>query len=213
MWIIIVLIGFAVILAAGLWVKKRYPKFGKLILALTAVGALVIGTATAICWEKPYEDKPYDYAVLLGALLEDGKPTPELERRMELALEWMKTDGETILFVSGGEPKDQGITEAQVMYDWLKDHGADVSRVVMEDQAADTLQNLRFSKALAETMGLETDTVLLLSSEYHQTRAGFLTNQLGQEAVHLSCRTPFIKHLDASFREVFAFIKAFAETL
>ena len=213
MWIIIVLIGFAVVLAAGLWVKKRYPKFGKLILVLTALGALVIGTATAICWEKPYEDKPYDYAVLLGALLEDGKPTPELERRMELALEWMKTDGDTILFVSGGEPKDQGITEAQVMYDWLKDRGADVSRVVMEDKAADTLQNLRLSKVMAAEMGLETDTVLLLTSEYHQTRAGFLAHRLGQEAVHLSCQTPFVKHLDASLREVLAFIKAFIETM
>lgn len=214
MWITIVLLGFAAFLTAGLLMKKKYPKCGRLVLVLTALGVLILGSATAVCWTKSYDaEKSYDYAVLLGALLEDGKPTPELERRMELTLDWLKTDKETILFVSGGEPKGQGITEAQVMYDWLAERGADMSRIIMEDRAEDTLQNLRYSKAMAEEMGLETDTVLLLSSEYHQTRAGFLAGKLGQEAVHLSCRTPFVKHLDAALREVLAFIKAFYETL
>ena len=213
MWIAIVFLGFAAALTAGLLLRKQFRRFGNLILILSVIGVLIVGTATGICWTKPYEEKSYDYAILLGALLEEGKPTPELERRMELALDWMKTDADTILFVSGGEPKDQGITEAQVMYDWLVERGANGNRIVMEEKAADTLQNLRFSRSMADEMGLKTDTVLLLSSEYHQTRAGFLAAQLGQDAAHLSCRTPFLKHLNASFREVFAFIKAFAETL
>lgn len=214
MWLGIVFGTLAVFLAAGLLLKKKNRLIGNLLLVLTVTGALVIGTGTAVCWTKlDCTDENYDYAILLGAMLEDGKPTPQLESRMELALNWQKTDEDTILFVSGGEPQGQGITEAQVMYDWLSEHGADMSRIVMEDKAADTLQNLRFSKALAEEMGLETDTVLLLTSEYHQTRAAFLASKLGQNALHLSCKTPFMKHLDASFREVFAFIKAFYETL
>lgn len=214
MWITVVLIGFVVLVTAGLIMKKSAPKLGKLLLVLTAAGVLVVGMGTAVCWSQPQTaEGDYDYAILLGALLEEGKPTPELERRMTVAMQWLQTDEETVLFVSGGVPKGQGISEAQVMYNWLADKGADVSRVIMEDQAADTRQNILFSKRLAEEMGLETDTVLLITSEYHQTRAGFLAKQLGQQPRHLSCATPFVRHLDASFREVFAFVKAFAVSL
>lgn len=211
MWTALVLGALAVLLAVGMLLKNR---LGKSLLVLSTIAVLVIGVGTAVCWSVPdCAEADYDYAVLLGALLEDGKPTPELERRMNLALEWQKTDEKTVLFVSGGEPDGQGITEARVMYDWLEAHGADMDRIVMEDQAEDTRQNILYSKDLAQQMNLQTNRVLLLTSEYHQTRAGFLARRLGQQPVHLSCETPFGRHLDASFREVFAFIKAFLETL
>ena len=214
MWIAIVTIGLAALLAVCVLLRKTAPKLARVLLVLTLTAALVIGIGTAVCWSVPdTADADYDYAILLGALLEEGKPTPELERRLAAALEWQKTDDESVLFVSGGRPDGQDISEAQVMYDWLETNGADMSRIFMEDQAVDTYENILLSKEMAENMGLETDSVLLITSGFHQTRAGFLAKELGQQPAHFSCDTPFGLHLDASLREVFAFAKAFFETL
>ena len=54
--------------------------------------------------------------------------------------------------------------------------------------------------------------MLILTSDYHQTRAQYLAHAQGQEAVGLSCETPPAARLAASVREVYAFVKAWAET-
>ena len=182
--------------------------------ALTAL-ALAVVVGTVICWDAPdaAADADPDYAVLLGCALEDGAPTEEMIRRMELALDWMQEDDHTVLILSGGDPQELEVSEAQVMYDWLQAKGADMSRIRIEDRAKDTRENLLYSRELAEREGLETDTVLLLTSEYHQTRAQYLAKELGQTAMGRSCDTPFLPHLEAAVREVYAFVKAYFETL
>lgn len=187
----------------------------RMVFLLLALGFLLtVVSGAAVCWTAPdAEDLEPDYAVLLGCALEDGKPKEELIRRLELAKDWLDETKDTVLMVTGGDPAGQGITEAQVMYDWLEANGADMSRIVVEDRAADTRQNLMFCKDLAEGLGLGTDNVLILSSEYHQTRAQYLAGQIGQAAAGLSCDTPFLEHIEAAVREVYSFVKAFLETL
>lgn len=185
-----------------------------LFLLLALAFLLTVVSGAAVCWTAPdTESTQPDYAVLLGCALENGQPKEELIRRLELARDWLERTEGTTLMVSGGDPAGQGVTEASVMRDWLEEHGADMSRVVMEDRAADTRQNLQFCKELAENLGLNTDNVLILSSEYHQTRAQYLAESIGQAASGLSCETPFFDHLEAAVREVYSFTKAFLETL
>ena len=183
-------------------------RIGALVLAITVI------SGAAACWSTPDtpNDTP-DYAVLLGCTLKDGKPTEELERRMNLALDWLGSTKDTVLMVSGGAVERDGVSEADVMRQWLADRGADVSRIITEPYSADTRQNLLNCKEIAEDLGLGTDNVLILSSDYHLTRARYLAEKLGQTASTLSCETPFLKRVSASVREVYAFVKAFAETL
>ena len=54
--------------------------------------------------------------------------------------------------------------------------------------------------------------MLILTSDYHQTRAQYLARAQGQEAVGLACETPPLQRLTARVREVYAFVKAWAET-
>lgn len=200
----------------ALFVVSRIVRAGlRLVFRLAMIAFVVLVVAgTATCWNSPDSEQveDADYAVLLGCALENGQPKEEMIRRMQLGLDWLADTKDTVLMLTGGDPGDQGVTEAQVMYDWLQANGADMSRVVMEDQAADTRQNLLFCRELAEQLGLASDRVLILSSEYHQTRAQYLARQLGQQALGLSCKTPFLDHVTASVREVYSFAKAFLET-
>lgn len=212
MWLVVT-IG---ILAAGvlLWqlVKKRFPKFGKLVLAVTVVFLCAVSLVTGICWTAPDTDtKQADYALLLGSALEDGEAPPELYRRMELALHWLQQTEKTPLVVSGGDVKGYGITEAEVMYDWLAANGADMTRVYMEPESTDTKENVRFSSVLMKCQERETDTVLIITADYHQTRARFLAERNGQTALGLGCHTPFAKHLSAAVREFYSFTNEILE--
>ena len=201
------------VLAGGLLLGFLLKKTVRRILHAALLLVLVlVAIGTAIVYSPP-ENAPLepDYAVVLGAALEDGQATEELQNRLELGLQYLaETDG--VLILSGGDPDGDGITEAQVMADWMESHGADLSRVYQEDQARDTRENLQFSRSLAQSLGLETQTVLILTSDYHQTRAQYLAHAQGQEAVGLSCETPTAARLAASVREVYAFVKAWAET-
>jgi len=113
--------------------------------------------------------------------------------------------------VSGGDPGGQGVTEASVMAAWLQAQGADMSRVYCEENAKDTRENLLFSQSLLAEAGVDGNTVLILTNDYHQTRAGFWARQVGLTPIAQSCKTPFAHHVEASVREVYAFVKAFIE--
>lgn len=209
-------IGITVAVVLGLWIISRLVRRGiRLLLTLIAVAFVVsIVSGTSVCWNAPKtKTSDPDYAVLLGCALENGQATDELVRRMEMGLDWLNNTNDTVLMLTGGDPAGQGITEAQVMYDWLTENGADMNRVVMEDRSADTRQNLLFCKELAQTLGLGTEKVLILSSEYHQTRAQYLAEKLGQVPSGLSCATPFFDRVSATVREVYSFAKAFLETM
>ena len=207
MWLLLTLLGLALLTGLAIWRKK--PGW----LLVPAVLALLVTAGTAVFFMPPPEtDIQPDYAVLLGAGLEDGQPTQELVHRMELALDWMEQTPDTVLIAAGGDPNGQGVTEASVMTRWLADHGANMPRVLAEDQSRTTLENLLCSRELAEEHGLGTENVLILTSDYHQTRAQFLASRIGQNAAGRSCRTPFWPRLTSSVRELYAFLKAVWQT-
>lgn len=201
------------VLAAGLLLgcllKKTLRRLFHTALLLAFV---LVAIGTAIVW-SPTENQPLepDYAVVLGAGLEDGQTTEELQNRLALGLTYLR-ENDGILILSGGDPDGDGITEAQVMAAWMEEHGADMGRVYEEERSENTRENLKFSRELAQSLGIKTDTVLILTSDYHQTRAQYLAHAQDQAAVGQACETPLFQKLAASVREVYAFVKAWAET-
>ena len=95
------------------------------------------------------------------------------------------------------------------MTDYLRQHGADMNRVVQEDQASNTRENLLFSSAIAESMGLDASRPTIITSEYHLCRAKYIAGTLGLDPSGLaSPTTPVLLRLNYQLREVFAFVKA-----
>lgn len=212
-WLLLTVWVLIVGTAAGFLLKKRFPWLGHILLALMILYGGIITAGTVICWDEPEKSdvlRP-NYAVLLGCALEDGEASKELLRRCWRAKGLMDLQENLVLIVSGGDPAGQGRTEAEVMAAWLRNHGVDSDRLLIEDQASDTRENLLFAKALAEEHGLGTDGILIVTSEYHQTRARFLAGQLGQSTQAISARTPMPDRLFAAVRESYAFIKAVLE--
>lgn len=61
------------------------------------------------------------------------------------------------------------------MADWLIARGVEAERVLLEDQATNTEENIRFSKEILSDKGIcLTDNVAVVTSDFHLCRAAWL---------------------------------------
>ena len=150
-----------------------------------------------------------EFVVVLGAQVQGDQPSLTLKKRLDLALSYLQAHPQARAVVSGGQGPDEAYTEASIMADYLQDRGIDKSRILREEKASDTRENLAFSRELVETLGVDTSRVLIITSDFHLCRAKYLARKQGMEAFGLASQTwPEILRLNYLLREVFAFIKA-----
>jgi uncharacterized SAM-binding protein YcdF (DUF218 family) len=125
-----------------------------------------------------------DFIVVLGAgLKRDGTPTPLLARRLDRALRVRTalSRGDAVapvIVVSGGKGADERISEARSMFGYLTPRGVSPESVLLEDRSRTTEENLRFSKAIMDSVRPDTRCVIV-TSNFHVFRAAMLARRLG----------------------------------
>lgn len=206
----------AVLLALRLLKKKNAPKhWSRLLTGLTAAGmAVIFGAMGYIAVQgrdsvMTKEQTP-EFVVVLGAQVHGGGPSLTLKKRLDKTLAFMQEHPDRTVIVSGGQGPDEADTEASVMARYLIEHGADASRIIEEDKASNTRENLLFSAKLAEAAGLDTSRVLIVTSDFHMCRAKYIARTLSMDPYGQASDTwPWILKVNYTLREVFAFAKAF----
>ena len=129
------------------------------------------------------EDPKRDYLIVLGAAVYGDQPSLTLERRLEGALEYLNAYPDSVAIVSGGMGAGETVTEAQAMHDWLVEHGIPEERILLEDKATSTMENLENSFAIIRARGDEPDgNVAVVSSAYHLYRSKLMARSQGVEA-------------------------------
>lgn len=119
--------------------------------------------------ELPATYGPQTAIVVLGyGLLPDGTMRPELGNRLHAALIQAYMSPASPVIVTGGNPRN-GVTEAQVMADWLNIRGVARQRLHAETEAGSTVQNAEFSARMMQALGV-TEAVLITSAD-HMRRA------------------------------------------
>ncbi len=108
-----------------------------------------------------------DHAIVLGLALENGKPAPDLLARLATARGYLEKYPEARLILTGGNADETGHSEAAVMHDLLIRQGVPESRLMMEDQAANTRENFRGIAAMIS----KDAPIVMISSNYHMDRA------------------------------------------
>ena len=129
------------------------------------------------------EDPGRDYLIVLGAAVHGDEPSLTLVRRLEGAQEYLEQFPDSIAIVSGGKGAGENVTEAQAMHDWLIAHGIPEERILMEDKATSTMENLSFSFDIIRDRGDKPEgNVAIVSSAYHLYRAKLMSRNLGVDA-------------------------------
>lgn len=129
----------------------------------------------------------YQKVLVLGYELKDNQMSETLKMRLDKALEYSVNKDSTFI-LCGGITRENTVSEAAVMKDYLMAHGLDESRVILEDKSKDTLENI--ANAL-EYIGNDKE-VLVISSNYHVFRAKMIAGKVGLKAAGLGSKAPLL---------------------
>ncbi|MEV0332301.1 YdcF family protein [Nocardia sp. NPDC050717] len=141
--------------------------------------------------DLPRSYGPETAIVVLGyGLLPDGTMRAELGNRLHAALIQALMSPSSPVIVTGGNPRN-GVTEAQVMAEWLQLRGVPARRIHTETQAGSTVQNAEFAAKVMEALGVH--KAVLITSADHMRRA--LENFLAVGVPVVATMTPDVAPL------------------
>lgn len=126
--------------------------------------------------------------VVLGCRIKGDIPSLALEKRIDTAFAYLVSHPDSVAILSGGQGRDEKLSEALCMYQHLTDRGIDKSRLYIEDKSVNTDSNIRYSLNIIEEHGFSRD-IAVVTSEYHQLRAGIICERYGLTASPFSSKT------------------------
>lgn len=138
-------------------------------LALTVYIYATLGTQVTA--EEVTDDS---VIIVYGAgLKQDGTPDKALAKRLNKALELSEGNSCRVI-VSGRQGYDEPCTEAFAMKKYLTEKGLSEERIILEERAADTKENVRFSYEIIKEMGDDVDMIVSVSNKFHVPRIRLL---------------------------------------
>lgn len=195
-------------LAIGFVVGKTPTFVDYVIFALAAILWIFFIAAEIfiLCAMVVLPKKKLKYIIILGAQIRGKKMTGSLMRRLDKGLRYLEENPDTHCIVSGGKGKGEDISEAEAMFEYLKNCGVDEKRICMEDKSTTTCENLIFSKKFIDN--LEKDSVGIVSNNFHIYRAMKMARILGYKKVFaLPATTNPVVFPNYMVREFFALLK------
>ena len=121
-----------------------------------------------------------DAIVVMGVAQYDGKPSPQLQARLDHVLTlWNEGVAQLVVTTGGNQPGDR-FTEARASADYLIAGGIPESSISMEDIGSTTLQSLQGVAEIVKSRGLS--SVEIVTDPYHALRSRLIAQDLGLTA-------------------------------
>ncbi len=171
------------------------------VIVFVTIESMIIGHGI-----KGEDTMPTDYIVVLGARVRGETPSLTLAYRLDVAYDYLVTYPDTRAILSGGQGEGESITEAEAMKRYLVQKGIAPTRLIKEDKATDTVENLRYAFAMLETEDVR-PSVTVVTSRFHILRSKMIAKDLGWEVEGVGSKTlPFLIP-NYYIRECFAVIE------
>ena len=164
---------------------------------------------SVICGIKAARHQPTmdrDFIVILGCWFrKDGSLPPLLRGRVDRAVSFWRrqkeSTGKEALFIpSGGQGKDESMPEAEAMTRYLLAQGIPEKLIRPEPRAANTYENMAFSRDIIREIRPEGKTVFA-TTNYHVFRSGLWAAQAGLSAEGIGGKTKWWFWPNAFMRE------------
>ena len=183
------------------------------VLRIAAILVLLVGFGCFMAAETPVflgsrsdESTSADYVIVMGAGINGDIPSLSLQSRLNAAYDWLLKNPDGTAILSGGQGSGENLTEAQCMYDWLTARGVSPERLLLEDRATNTYENIKYSLELLAARGVSSpEEIAIVSSDYHLCRIRMIAEHFGFDALCQSARTPYLSlYINCAIREAFA---------
>ena len=204
--------------------KNAYRPYGgtklhlflRIVIGMIGLGLICFAILAAIVYagERTQIQGTPKVMIILGCKVEEDGPSELLQDRLDTALEYLNGLLSPIpVIVSCGQGRDEPESEAACMADYLTGAGYDEAYIYLEDNSHNTAENLGYSLAYLEYLGVDPaeDGVLIVSNGFHLSRARMLAERFGYGNVSTlaapSSHVP--SRISMFFREPLALVKSF----
>jgi len=113
---------------------------------------------------------------VLGKKLKNNQPDLEYEHRLKRAREILNSNADSQVIILGGKTGDATISEAHAGKIFLEKYKIDASRIHLEQDSRNTLENIQNAISLLETKNKK---IVVVTNRYHLARAKQLANGHG----------------------------------
>ena len=200
---------FGVLVAAAPQILPRLNR--KLQIGIFAVVALCIVTVAVLLCVMLFQatrpaDKDAGTVIVLGCEVTGEEPSRMLRGRLDAAVTYLTENPNTVCIVTGGMGDAATITEAECMKRYLTQRGIAPERIYKEEASANTEQNIKNAKQIAEQNRLDLDAVIVTDA-YHEYRALLYARRYGFTATPYASYAPFILQQSYWIRDMLGLIK------
>lgn len=206
--VVFLAVGFAAAFPKQLWgaVKWLWKRlWGKISVCIFS-SVFAVGAVTGVCFSvnmAAHSAVPLervDCVLVLGCQVRGEIPSYMLQDRCRKAVEVLNASPYAICIVSGGRGRGESITEAEAMLRYLVACGIDEHRIIKEERATSTAENMLYSAEILRGLG-KMQNVAVVTNEFHQYRAGIYAEKAGLSVGHYSAATRPKSFLNSWVRE------------
>lgn len=191
--IILLLLGFflerLIKLVKNIWRKKAmravFISLSSVITAVLLCFFIALGATVGASSNNAFKNET---VIILGCAVYGETPSSMLSSRVNIAYEYMKENPDTVAVLSGGQGKDEDISEAECMKRILIKKGIDGNRLFIEDKSTNTNQNIEFSAKIIQENRLSKN-VVIATSDFHLKRSTMIAEKNGLSPQRLSAKT------------------------
>ncbi len=148
-----------------------------------------------------------EYILVLGCGLRGKELTRTAVARAEAAIEYLEKYDKCKAILCGGQGKNELVTEARALYDYMAGRGIDKSRMILEEKSTDTTENIKFAKEFLPDVS--DISVGVVTNDFHLYRSALIMKKAGFGNVYtISAPTPSVPLLHTSLflREYFSIL-------
>lgn len=188
--------------------RKKF--IGYILLAAAAfaiIGVAAVGFSISNYASKD-ETQKADAAIILGAAVENGTPTPVFRERINHAIALYQDGYVRFLIFTGGIGDGDGISEAQAAKNYALAMGIPETAIFIEENSHITEENMENAKRIMDAQHLQ--TALIVSDPLHMKRAMLMAKDYGITAYSSPTKTTMYQTAKTKLpflaREIFMFI-------
>lgn len=160
---------------AGTYAWAKWARRALLVLVAAGFIFFAVLEVWVVSWARTDDETDVSAVIVLGAGVNGTTPSLSLAVRLQAALDYVAERPDIPIIVTGAQGPGEAISEARCMADWLIAHGVAADRIWLEEQATDTVENIRYSKELLVSHGMDpTANYAVVTSDYHLCRAAYL---------------------------------------
>ena len=181
---------------------SRFARVVGLLLIISLVYGCV--NVAQVWWVgRSDQARAVDAIVVLGVAQYDGRPSPQLQARLDHALTLLLEGASPLVITTGGNQPGDRFTEAETSANYLiKGLGIDYQAVeiLQENSGSTTRESLIGVRDIMQSRGLH--SVLIVTDPYHSLRSRLIAQDLGLVAYVSPTRTSPLQGASAVSRHV-----------